>query len=368
MSSIYIVIMAIAIILAAYGLTGRVKQYTICQRILDVPNERSSHVSITPRGGGMGFVFVFLLCLCFLLYIRLIELNLYLALVGGGLIIAIVGWIDDKRGLSAGIRSVFHLLAAAWAIYWLGGFSAVNLGFTKLNLSWLGSVLAVIGIVWMINLYNFMDGIDGIAGTEAICVALGAGILLIWMGSKSQAYISICLACSVGGFLFWNWPPAKIFMGDVGSGFLGFVFAVLAIASEKSGSVPFIIWIMLLGVFVVDATVTLVRRLYKREKLSEAHRSHVYQLAIQCGYSHRQVTLTVLFINMGLASFALAAFYWRSWMLGISLGVALILVVVHIMLYRLFSTVLLTRHQQLGLGVSRLGSESLSQVAVSNDN
>ena len=187
----------------------------------------------------------------------------------------------------------------------------MDIGFTTVQLGWAGSVVAAVGIVWLINLYNFMDGIDGIAGTEAISVALSAGILLFWTGSQELAWVCIILALAVGGFLVWNWPPARIFMGDVGSGFLGYVFAVLAIVSEKSFSVPLIIWLMLLGVFVTDATITLFKRLARGEKLSQPHRTHVYQLAVQAGYSHKQVTLVVLFINIMLGIAAAGAVQYR---------------------------------------------------------
>jgi len=354
----------IALVLS-YILTASIRRFALQRDIIDIPNERSSHTVPTPRGGGLAIVAAFLLSVVIIAALGLLSADMARALIGGGLIIALVGWMDDRQGLSPRLRSVFHFLAAAWALYCLDGFTFLNVGFADLYLGWAGTIIAAIGMVWMINLYNFMDGIDGIAGGEAICAALAAGALLSLNGSKGLAYISIALAFSAAGFLIWNWPPAKIFMGDVGSGFLGFVFAVLAIASEKSGGVPLIIWMMLLGVFVIDATVTLVRRLFNGEKLSEAHRSHVYQLAVQSGYSHRQVTSMVLLINIGLAGLALAAWHWHEWMLEISLGAALVLIIMHIVLYRHFSAVLLTRQQQLGPEISVY--ESLSQAAVSSD-
>ena len=210
-------------------------------------------------------------------------------------------------------------------------------GFTELDLSWWGSGVAVIGVVWMINLYNFMDGIDGLAGVEAVTVSAVAAILL-WSQALDLVTSCLLLAAAVLGFLFWNWPPAKIFMGDVGSGFLGFVFAVLAIWSGKSGAVPLLIWLLLLGVFIVDATVTLVKRVARGEKLYEAHRSHVYQLAVQAGYSHKQVTLTVLLINIMLGIVAAVALYYYNYMLLITLVTVAVLVVAHLLLGQVFNT------------------------------
>jgi Fuc2NAc and GlcNAc transferase len=321
----------------SFVFTYKVRNYTVKQQILDIPNERSSHAAVTPRGGGLGFVIVFLLGLGVLRFMGLIGLHPFLALVGGGVLIAAVGWKDDTAGLTPRVRSFFHFLAATWAVYCLGGFSAINVGFADWHLAWVGSIVAVIGTVWMINLYNFMDGVDGIAGTESISVAAIGGLLLLWQQSFSPAVVCFLLAASVAGFLMWNWPPAKIFMGDVGSGFLGFIFAVMAMWSEQSGAVPFIIWILLLGVFVIDATVTLIKRLRRGEKLYEAHRSHVYQLAVQAGYSHKHVTSMVLLINVLLGIIAMLALNYSTYLLGISIGVAIVLIGVHIILGNRFT-------------------------------
>lgn len=329
----------ILVVLVSYVLTALVRFYALKKSILDIPNERSSHLVVTPRGGGLAFVTVFLVGLTVLLYIGKIELRPFLALVGGGSMVAVLGWMDDKYGLTPRVRASFHFLAAVGAVFCMGGFSSLDVGFTVAPISWLGSLVAIIGIVWMINLYNFMDGVDGIASIEAVCVALSCGSLLLWQQFSGAAAVSFMLAASVLGFLVWNWPPAKIFMGDVGSGFLGFIFAVMAMWSEQIGAVPFIIWIMLLGVFVVDATMTLIRRLSSGEKLYEAHRTHVYQLAVQVGYSHKQVTLTVLVINIVLAGIAFIAMRWHFWLLPIALTAALALTVIHVWLYRRFTSI-----------------------------
>ncbi len=328
----------ILVVLSSYSLTALVRFYALKKNILDIPNERSSHSVVTPRGGGLAVAATFIFALLFMAIFEIVSLNVAVALVGGGLMIAAIGWIDDKNSVSPRLRLVVHFLAAIWALYWLGGFTRMDIGFTTVHLGWAGSVLAAVGIVWMINLYNFMDGIDGIAGTEAISVAICAGFLLFWSGSQGLAGVCIILALAVGGFLVWNWPPARIFMGDVGSGFLGYVFAVLAIISDKSSSVPVIIWLMLLGVFIADATITLFRRMARGEKLSQPHRTHVYQLAVQAGYSHKQVTLVVLFINIMLGMAAVGAIQYRGYLLWIVLAAFILLTMVHFLLAHRFSS------------------------------
>jgi Fuc2NAc and GlcNAc transferase len=335
----------ILVVLASYSLTALVRFYAFKKSILDIPNERSSHSVVTPRGGGLAVVATFIFSLVFMVAFAIVSVNVVVALVGGGLMIAIIGWIDDKNSVSPRLRLVAHFLAAIWALYWLGGFTWMAIGFTTVHLGWAGSVIAAVGIVWMINLYNFMDGIDGIAGTEAISVALCAGILLFWTGSVGLAWVCIILALAVGGFLVWNWPPAQIFMGDVGSGFLGYVFAVLAIVSEKGSSVPLSVWLLLLGVFITDATITLFKRLVRGEKLSQPHRTHVYQLAVQAGNSHKQVTLAVLFINIMLAMTAIAAVQYRGYLLWIVLAAFILLTVLHFLLANRFSSKLTAAYE-----------------------
>lgn len=323
-------------VIFSYFLTQMVRYYTLRRHMLDIPNNRSSHTTPTPRGGGLAFVVVILTELVALWWFDMIELRLFCALVGGGSIIAGLGWIDDSKGLSAGIRLIFHIIAAVWVVFCLGGSLHLNLGFTELNLFGLAGVLVVvIAIVWMTNLYNFMDGIDGIAGTEAVTIS-GVAAIFMWVQNSDLTALCLLILAAVLGFLIWNWPPAKIFMGDVGSGFLGFVFAVLAIWSENGGAVPLLIWLLLFGVFIVDATITLIVRMARGEKLYEAHRSHVYQLAVQAGYSHKQVTLTILLINIMLGIVAAVAFYYYNYLLLITIVMMAVLIGAHLLLGQVF--------------------------------
>ena len=153
-------------------------------------------------------------------------------------------------------------------------------------------------LVWLLNLYNFMDGIDGIASVEAICVCVGGALLYVLLGKPDLALLPLMLAAAVAGFLFWNFPPARIFMGDAGSGFLGIVLGIMSIQAGWVDPALFWSWVILLGVFVVDATFTLVRRLLRGDKVYEAHRSHAYQYASRHYGRHLPVTLAVGVINL----------------------------------------------------------------------
>jgi Fuc2NAc and GlcNAc transferase len=266
--------------------------------MLDIPNERSSHKIPTPRNGGIAIAIAFLLGMLWLAMNHIISLRLALALLNGGIFVAGIGYLDDRKPVSAKSRSIVHFIAAAIALYFLGGFPSLIVGSWQINLGWFGFILAAIGIVWLINLYNFMDGIDGLAGSEAIFVSLTMGILLWTHGVHGIAWLCFFLVASVAGFLFWNWPPAKLFLGDVGSGLLGFIFAVLALATAKQNILPLLIWLTLLSVFIFDTTFTLMHRLWRGERWYVAHRDHIYQrLVHEYGFSHKKVTVGIVLFN-----------------------------------------------------------------------
>jgi len=256
----------------------------------------------------------FLLSLIYLVVSDHLNADAFFALFGGGLLVAGIGYWDDRHDLSAKVRLLGHFIAAVWAVTWVGGIPQLELGFATFDWGLLGYIVSVLGIVWLLNLYNFMDGIDGIAASEAIFVA-GVGGLLLWgAGAKGLALTSLTLAAACAGFLFWNWPPAKIFMGDVGSGFLGYSLAVLLLISDRETSVSLWVWVLLLSVFVVDATVTLLRRLLRGEKVHEAHRSHAYQHATTIYGSHLKITLSIAGLNLFLlAPLAVAVWHWSDW-------------------------------------------------------
>jgi Fuc2NAc and GlcNAc transferase len=304
-------------------LASRVRLYAL-DRLLDVPNERSSHSVPTPRGGGLAIAFTALGGIVLAAILRWIDWNLAIALVGGGTMIAAIGWIDDHRSLSALTRFAVQFTSAGWAIYWLGGLPSLSVGSATLHIGIVGSILGIIGIVWAINLYNFVDGIDGLAAGEAISTGVIGGLILLAMGQTGLATVSLIIAAANAGFLPLNWAPARLFMGDVGSGMLGYLFAVLAIASENSGAVPLLLWVLLLGAFVFDATVTLCRRIAHGERWYHAHHSHAYQRMVQAGKSHAQVSSTILVINLALALLAIVA-WLRPALFLIAIGAGTVL-------------------------------------------
>jgi Fuc2NAc and GlcNAc transferase len=283
----------------SWVITSFLRQYALAKNLIDIPNERSSHIVPTPRGGGVAIVLPYLAVLPLLNIFELLFTPSFLALWGAGFAVALVGFLDDHGHIAARWRLLVHFSAAVWGLYWLGGFPQLMAFGYVLDLGWFGHVCAAIYIVWMLNLYNFMDGIDGLASVEAITVCSG-GALMTWIvASDSSAWIPPAfLATTVLGFLVWNFPPARIFMGDAGSGFLGVMLALLSVQGAWIEPRLSWVWLILLGVFIVDATVTLCRRILRGEKFYEAHRSHAYQYVSRILGSHRPVTLAVCAINI----------------------------------------------------------------------
>jgi Fuc2NAc and GlcNAc transferase len=284
---------------ASMLLTGVVRQVAIRQKLMDVPNSRSSHAVARPRGGGIAIVVVFLLVFLLATAVGQIDVRVFLSLAVGGGAIAIVGFIDDRMTLSATVRFSVHLIAALIVVAAEFGGSFSGIQGLKLWMLCGTCVLAVLALVWSTNLFNFMDGIDGIAGVQAVFFA-GAGALLCVSSHDSFGFaLSLaCLAAASAGFLCWNWPPAQIFMGDVGSGFLGFTLAALALDLSHRSAIPYAVWPILGGIFLVDATVTLLRRMLRGERWFEAHRSHAYQhLARRMG-KHLPVTLSTVAVDL----------------------------------------------------------------------
>ncbi|MGH6635856.1 MAG: MraY family glycosyltransferase [Gammaproteobacteria bacterium] len=289
---------ALVAFVAAAIIAGLVRRHTLRHSVIDIPNERSSHTEPMPRGGGLAICTVFLAVITVLGVIGWLPLRSVMAFAVGGLLVSIIGWTDDHDSISAEWRAIVQLIAAISALWCLGGLAEIDVGIATLHLGWLGSVLGVITIVWLINLYNFMDGIDGLAGIQSVSAA-GMGALLFAMkGYWGLSAACALLAAACAGFLVWNWSPAKIFMGDVGSYFLGYTFAVLAFLGESTAGLPALVWCILLGIFVWDATFTLLRRVFAGEAWYQPHRTHAYQRLVQLGFSHRQVAVGSLLANI----------------------------------------------------------------------
>jgi Fuc2NAc and GlcNAc transferase len=251
-------------------------------------------------------VLCYLASLPALCLLGLLQGRIAVALFGAAAM-ALVGWLDDRRGMSAAVRLCVQMASAIWAVTWLGGFPDLSLGTSAFHLGAWGSALAVLALVWLSNLYNFMDGIDGIAGGQAVVAGAAVALILWGAGAPGLAIAGAVIAASACGFLGWNWAPARIFMGDVGSGTLGFAFGSIALAADRSAGVPVLVLLLPLGVFIADATVTLFRRMLKGERIYAAHRSHVYQQLVQRGWRHDVVTSLVVLLGLGLVVLALVA-------------------------------------------------------------
>ncbi len=306
-------VLSILVLAASSALTGVMCDYAVKRSLIDIPNARSSHDAPTPRGGGLGFVAAFLLAMLGLFYSDRVPDDLFTALSGSGLLIAGIGYWDDHNHVPAQWRILVHLVAAVWAVTWLGGLGPIPFGSLWLPLGWIGDVIAVFSLVWLLNLFNFMDGIDGIAASEAVfATSSAAGLLLLVDPDQAPAALwLLLLAAAALGFLLWNWPPARIFMGDVGSGFLGMMLGMFALYTSMQAGLNVWVWLILLGLFIVDATWTLLRRMSAGERWHEAHCSHAYQRLARAWQSHKKVTLAAWLVNvLWLLPLALLATLW----------------------------------------------------------
>ncbi len=284
------------VLLVSFGLTARLRRYALDHRLLDVPGQRSSHEQPTPRGGGLSIVAGFYLGLAILWWWGGLPPSLAIALLGSGGLVALLGFIDDHGHVPAAWRLLGHFAAAAWGLWWLG-LPPVTIG--GLSSGFLFYPLAALCLVWLLNLYNFMDGIDAIASVEALSLCLGGLLLYLLVDAPSvHGVLLAVLAASVAGFLAWNLPPARIFMGDVGSGFLGVVIGLLALQAAWVSPEVFWGWCILLGVFITDASLTLLRRLLRGDKVYQAHRSHAYQRAARALGGHGPVVWRVALMNL----------------------------------------------------------------------
>ncbi len=275
--------------LISFLLTYAIRYLAIKHKLMDIPNERSSHAVPTPTGGGLAIVITWYIGITILYAFELIETSLFFALLSG-IILMIISLIDDFVSLKPIVRLIFHFITVVIAFYILGGLRAFIIPGLNPQLFIFLYPIVILGMVWFINLFNFMDGLDGFASTEAIILGL---VMFIFSGNL----INLILIFSVAGFLIWNWPKAKIFMGDVGSIQLGFILVVLGIHFHNTLQFSILNWIMLSSPFWFDATYTLFRRWRNGEKLSQAHKKHAYQRIVQAGFSHQKVNFYLIGIN-----------------------------------------------------------------------
>jgi len=276
--------------LLSFALTYFIKNHAIKNSLMAEVNERSSHTVPTPHGGGIAIAVTWFVGLTYLFVMKEINHSLYFALIAG-VIISVVSYFDDLYELSAKIRLGAQSLVAIAGLYFIGGFEKIDLFFFTIDNQLITNLFAFFMIVWFINLYNFLDGIDGYAGAEAIF--LGISGFIIFGGDHF-----LVLIISVLGFLVWNWHKAKIFMGDVGSTLLGYNVAIFTLYYANLDAGNLWIWVILFGLFWFDATLTLFRRYRNSEKLSQAHKKHTYQRLNQSGWAHDKVVICASLVNL----------------------------------------------------------------------
>ncbi|MFT6916428.1 MAG: Fuc2NAc and GlcNAc transferase [Motiliproteus sp.] len=264
------------------------------QQLFDLPNARSSHIIAVPRGGGVSFAILYLSLLLWLAGSAEIGLYEALVLIIGGGVLALVGFVDDRFGLSSTIRFLIQCLCMTLSVLILY-YDQLSSGSFVLWFWLCGLILAC---VWWINLFNFLDGIDGYATAEALLICIAAAGLCFLRADIQYPPLFLLLAAVLVGFGVLNWAPAKLFMGDVGSYFLGFIIAMLAVITVREQLIAPLVWLVLTALFWIDASMTLLRRILNGERWYQAHRSHAYQILSRRWRSHQRTSLLAIGINV----------------------------------------------------------------------
>jgi len=308
-SSVGLACCVIAAFVLSAGFVWAAIRYAHHRRLIDLPGQRRSHRVPTARGGGIGIVAAMLVCglaSSFASSGAVAPIPSFLWLLPAILAVALVGWIDDHGGLTARTRFVTHCAAAAWTLaapLWLDGA-------TQLLPGWSYTMLApvlLLAVVWSINLHNFMDGINGLLALQTIFV-LAVVAALLQASSPAFPYLLIWTA-AVAGFVPFNFPRARIFMGDVGSGVLGLTVAVAVLWQLAVPSIAWTSGLVACSAFVTDASCTLLSRMLRGRRWYSAHREHLYQWLARCGFSHAQVV--VLYMSWNLL-IVLPVVYWMN--------------------------------------------------------
>ena len=292
----FIVAWLFLIFLFVFFATKWVRSIALRQDIMDTPNPRSSHITPTPRGGGLAFVAGISLGHSLLFFYEVNNLWL-ICLYFSSLVVAGTGWRDDQISLSPTKRLFLQFVATLTLLSAFFPFTTLSVQ-TVVIPNWACWVLLPLFVMWSINLYNFMDGIDGLSSVQAISVSLGGAMLSYLNGDSLLCFAFIVIASACFGFLRWNWMPASIFSGDVGSTYLGIMFAGLMLAAVSRGTFSLTVGIILMGSFYVDATYTLLVRVIKGQKPHEAHKTHTYQKANRMGHPPNRICKAFALINL----------------------------------------------------------------------
>jgi UDP-N-acetylmuramyl pentapeptide phosphotransferase/UDP-N-acetylglucosamine-1-phosphate transferase len=297
---------AVALALALW-LTHRLCRPGTRWLILDYPNERSLHTHPTPRTGGLAILAAIYAAGALSVFTWPPPLSL-VAIAAGGLAIATISFWDDRTGVAPAWRMLVHMSAGVLMMFAGLGLTGVGLPGTHLGVSVLiGMPLSVLFVVWMVNLYNFMDGMDGLAGGMTVIGFASYALFGMLAGDALFVATSLSIAAAAAGFLMFNYPPARIFMGDIGSSLLGFLAAALALWGERDGIVPLWAAMLIFSPFIVDASVTLLQRARRGEKIWQAHKRHYYQRLVQLGWGHKKTMLWEYALMLACAASALWA-------------------------------------------------------------
>ena len=274
------------------------KKSTLRLKIVAIPNERSLHNKMTPIGGGVIIAIVFLAFLLAFYITKQIIVVEFLIFFSGGLIMAVTGFLDDILELKASIRFIIQFLAAGWGLYWIGGIPSITF-FERLPvLVPIANTIAVVALVWFINSFNFIDVIDGLATSSAIFFSLSTGGYFLWQGIEPYGSLLMVLAACSLAFLCFNWPPAKMFLGDAGSNFFGYLFGAMILITVKNGNLSIWTWLIILAYLITDTTTTTFLRLCLVKGWYQTHRSHAYQNLARVLDNHKFVTCLIMSINV----------------------------------------------------------------------
>ncbi len=295
------------------GVTWLLLSSSIKRYLMDHPNERSLHDFPKPRIGGIGICAGVLLAFVAMTMSRIGLPEAFAYVAGGAVIVLVISFADDLRPLSVALRIPFHFLAAGALVVAGLSLQKIFVGGVAVGLpSTVGVIVSVLYVVWMVNLYNFMDGMDGFAGGMAV---IGFGVLALLAadaGSVIIAATSGSIAGAALGFLLFNFPPARVFMGDVGSSTLGFLAAGLSLWADWGDVVPLWISVLIFSPFIADATVTLFRRALNKERVWRAHRNHYYQKLVRLGWGHRKTVIAEYLLMLACAVSAIVAVRMES--------------------------------------------------------
>jgi UDP-N-acetylmuramyl pentapeptide phosphotransferase/UDP-N-acetylglucosamine-1-phosphate transferase len=316
----YLLLIGLSALVICYMGVAAVRGWALRRNLVDIPNERSSHTDPTPRGGGLAIAAIILVGF---VGVQVLSPGLprraFLGYLFGALLVAAISGCDDLFSISAKTRLPIHLLAAGLFAMMAGYVDRIYLPFLgTVELGWVGFPITLMWIAGFTNAFNFMDGIDGIAAGQAIVTASCWIVVNSVFGSAALTTLSVLVAGASLGFLLHNLPPARIFMGDVGSTVLGYTFATLPVLAFKQArdSRLLVVGALCVAPFVFDTALTMIRRAFRKEQLFQAHRTHLYQRLTRLGYVHGSVTL--LYLGIGTVSSLMAlAYLWGNDLLGI---------------------------------------------------